>query len=446
MCFLYGVYSRRRIRHYPHFFATRLPAGRYNGFTALKGLIYIMDKKHRLRLFLFPLGFAAVSAILLYICCRDDSFIRTAFAAYVVFVTLIALAITLYLSFGRFDNIDHQRERLKKFIDNFDNIAIIWDTDMQRTASNAALKSLLGYNDSEITETIILKKLFPEKLLSPSGISTLISEKGKEYYADANDGRRFIFLWSTSVFYEDKKSHKKLLVSIGTDITDLKRVRSELAESERRYHLSMELSEIGILLSNESKNSFYVSDQLADMLNFDKNDITYDEFREKVFEKDLVMFDTYLRYISSDSITLAKDIHTLEIRLLSKDGEYHWYQHRFKVVVNPDNSTTIGGAFMDITTDKEKDLIIERMAYVDEITGLCNRNRLMLIGQETYDGCLELGYSYWLIVFDIDKFHFINDTHGYANGNYVLNRFGKIIERHLADVLFRGANFFRESI
>ena len=51
----------------------------------------------------------------------------------------------------------------------------------------------------------------------------------------------------------------------------------------------------------------------------------------------------------------------------------------------------------------------------------------MVTGQEIYDSCKVLDYSFWIIVLDIDRFHIINDTCGYSNGNYILKNFAHIL-------------------
>ena len=38
-----------------------------------------------------------------------------------------------------------------------------------------------------------------------------------------------------------------------------------------------------------------------------------------------------------------------------------------------------------------------------------------------------MNYTYWIIVLDIDRFHIINDTCGYENGNYILKNFAHIL-------------------
>lgn len=128
----------------------------------------------------------------------------------------------------------------------------------------------------------------------------------------------------------------------------------------------------------------------------------------------------------------ARTVHCTEFRLLSADNTYHWYQFRYKI--NPAETkllADIGGAILDITRNKEKDSLIEKMAYIDDVTQIYNRNKFMQIGQETFECSRDSGITYWVIVLDIDNFHIINDTCGYTNGNKLLNEFGKVVQESL---------------
>ncbi len=128
----------------------------------------------------------------------------------------------------------------------------------------------------------------------------------------------------------------------------------------------------------------------------------------------------------------ARAVHCTEFRLLSADNTYHWYQFRYKI--NPAETkllADIGGAILDITQNKEKDSLIEKMAYIDDVTQIYNRNKFMQIGQETFECSRDSGITYWVIVLDIDNFHIINDTCGYTNGNKLLNEFGKVVQDSL---------------
>ena len=118
----------------------------------------------------------------------------------------------------------------------------------------------------------------------------------------------------------------------------------------------------------------------------------------------------------------------MNMRIMSGDGQYKWYTFRYKnVQTGQFGMPIIGGAIIDISKDREKDMLIERMAYIDEVTGIFNRNKLMINGQEMYECCKILELSYWVFVFDIDRFHIINDTCGYEAGNQMLKKFADIL-------------------
>jgi diguanylate cyclase (GGDEF)-like protein len=135
----------------------------------------------------------------------------------------------------------------------------------------------------------------------------------------------------------------------------------------------------------------------------------------------------------SYSTGVNSEVNSLELRVKSHDGSYRWYSYRFKAIKTAASDTpVIGGAFLDITQEREKDILIEKLAYVDEITEIANRNKLVKIGQETYECCVTLDYSYWVIVLDIDKFHIINDSCGYEAGNKLLRNFAHNLYKYIS--------------
>ena len=206
-----------------------------------------------------------------------------------------------------------------------------------------------------------------------------------------------------------------------------------LSFSESRYELSMELSEIGIILCEEGNDYIYASKELQKMLGLDSSKISFKELRKRVHPNDKMLYDTYVNSLFKSVGSDESKIHNIEFRLLSADSKYRWYLYRYKTAnISYIKNRVMGGAFIDIHKDKEKDLLIERLAYVDQITDIPNRNRLMIIGQEIFDCCIELNLSYWVIVIDIDKFHIINDTCGYNNGNKLLRNFAQMLYKYLS--------------
>ena len=194
----------------------------------------------------------------------------------------------------------------------------------------------------------------------------------------------------------------------------------------------MELSEIGLLLKAAGSSSYYVSEQLRNMLGINSEYVSDGVLRARFHPADVMTFDTLGSAMINCSVQdeeTTRTVHCTEFRMLSADNTYHWYQFRYKINPAPTKLLAdIGGAILDITQNKEKDSLIEKMAYIDDVTQIYNRNKFMQIGQETFECSRDSDLTYWVIVLDIDNFHIINDTCGYTNGNKLLNEFGKAVQ------------------
>lgn len=352
------------------------------------------------------------------------------FASYAMTIVILCGLLNVYLLFSRKKQKELNIQRIRGLINNINANTIVWSKDFSYIEANTYLKKTLGVAENE-PATSIMRRLFNDYAFSEEGIRKLLSNDIEEIKFTDKNGKQCFTLWNTSVM-ESSKDGNDTLISIGFDLTEIKLMQKKLYASEHRYAISMELSEIGIMLNQKGNDNYYISKELREMLGVDSHTITVNELRERVHPKDKMRFDTYIVGLYQAD-TLYNQIHSLELRLMSADGTYHWYLYRYKIDnILKDNESAVGGAFMDITKDKEKDMLIERMAYTDEITEIPNRNRIMTIGEETYDCCKELGYSYWVIVLDIDKFHIVNDACGYSEGNNVLKQFAEIIYKYIS--------------
>ncbi len=225
--------------------------------------------------------------------------------------------------------------------------------------------------------------------------------------------------WSTSLVRRNKKS--TLHVSTGFNLTELKKMKVNLASANDFFNSSMELAEIGVLMSVDRRN-YRASPETVKMLGLKSSSLTAAQFRSLIHPNDRMIFDGAL--MSMDS----KEVRSVEMRIKSADGAYRWYSYRYKSIEATDNTLPLfGGAILDITDEHEKDLRIERLAYIDEVTEIANRNKLLKEGTSIYDSSKLLHYNFWIIVLDIDRFHIINDTCGYENGNTILKNFAHIL-------------------
>lgn len=368
---------------------------------------------------------------------RQDAFLI--FTSYVLVVAVLSVALTVYWQSSSARAMEANRRRIAYFIDNINTPALLWDNTLEYIRINDSLRQVLGFAEGETLTQEQFPALFERQDWKEQDIQDILRSRNAEFVIHTRSGQAVTMVWSTSGMQQTENTC--LFMTIGVNVTETRQMQSEiemfsnqLAASEWRYSLSMELSEIGILLTQGDK--YFISPELQRMLGLDEASVSFAAFRRLVHPNDTVIYDTFLRSVERLS-QMQEDpedqIHSMELRLRSADGEYHWYNYRYKAakLVGAD-TPIIGGSFINMDTEKEKDALIERLAYVDEVTGISNRNKLMLMGQETYACSLELGITYFVMVLDIDRFHLVNDAYGYECGNKTLQDFAHIMYKYLS--------------
>lgn len=385
------------------------------------------------------LTYLASGLTALNVALRIPSYTEIILICFAAAAALSAIVLALCMKHIENERVYKERENLIKIAQSINAMAVLWDADFRFIAVNDELTKSIGYVSEDLRDIKTLKKVLPPDAFAPS-LQAVVNSRDEEFYVTAKGGAKVCTIWSTSLVsvVQEKKRTSYLMMSIGIDLSetvkmkeDLIRYSKELAETEKRYALSMELSEIGLLLKEAGQSHYYASEQLKQMLGLNVETVSPGVLRARVHPEDVQVFDDIAAALINPRTDSAAS-HAAEFRVLTADNTYHWLQFRYKITPNPDRIlANIGGAVLDITKDKEKDSIIERMAYIDDVTEIYNRNRFMQIGQETFETSKCTEHNYWVIVIDIDNFHIINDTCGYLNGNKLLNEFGKVIQRSL---------------
>lgn len=355
--------------------------------------------------------------------------------AYIILSVFLITVVILWLSVAIFNTLYN---RCKTTIDtaeiadiseNLNTEIIIWTNDCSAVFINKRLRSLLGIDNVDFDHSAVIKKVFGINEINENSVNKIVNGEIDEASFISADGKKISIVWSTSLFKQTKNC--SLYMSTGFNLTEIKKMQSNLKSANDCFSLSMELSEIGVLMSRDSSN-YYASPELMRMLGLKSSTISTAEFRSLVHPNDRIHYDSCVKWLGSNE-NLNAEVKNLDMRIKSADGNYRWYSYRFKAIRVADNTfPVLGGAFLDITNEREKDMLIERLAFVDEVTGISNRNKLVKTGQETYDCCRMLDYSYWVIVLDIDRFHIVNDTCGYDNGNELLKNFAHILYKYVS--------------
>jgi diguanylate cyclase (GGDEF)-like protein len=123
-----------------------------------------------------------------------------------------------------------------------------------------------------------------------------------------------------------------------------------------------------------------------------------------------------------------------------------WYQCRDQTIRWSDGRIVRLEVATDITESKATREALklakqqaENLAHTDELTGLYNRRAFFIFGEQALNQAIRAKQSVSLVMFDVDYFKQINDTHGHAVGDQVLRVIAQTIRPLIreADILAR---------
>jgi two-component system chemotaxis response regulator CheY len=93
----------------------------------------------------------------------------------------------------------------------------------------------------------------------------------------------------------------------------------------------------------------------------------------------------------------------------------------------------VGAGFRTVELHRQieaKNKTLEKLALTDAMTGLPNRRAIDEWAKRELSGAARHGFSFWVIVADLDRFKHVNDTFGHNAGDEVLKKFSKILQVH----------------
>ncbi len=393
--------------------------------------------------FLIVLLYIAVTLIGLEIAIRNPENLLIVIGGFLIVIGVLTMLVAYTIHTVLKKYADKEREYMENIANSINAMVILWYDDFKHVKVNTVFTKKFGYSSEEMLDMDTLKQILPPDAFAVS-LQAIVNNRDEEFIATAKDGSKIHTIWNTSLMKTIYVNERQtcLMLSIGLDLTENSALREEilkyskdLRDSEDKFSMSMEFSEIGLILRDE--NSFYVSDQFKKMVVYDEKDgeTVADTLNKSVHPKDKHVINSVIKDMGDVDDKDYNRIRSVELRLLRQDNLYHWFQFRYKVTPDSDfKKARIGGAVIDVTNDREKDQLIEQMAYIDEVTEIYNRNRFIMLGEEIYNTSYkEMGFDHWIIVFDIDNFHIINDTCGYLSGNKLLKEFARVLLFALID-------------
>ena len=123
-----------------------------------------------------------------------------------------------------------------------------------------------------------------------------------------------------------------------------------------------------------------------------------------------------------------------EVSSLSKNGKSVPIWINIDTIRNEDGTVThYVGAISDMTTKKDMQSQLEKMAFYDVLTGLPNRALFYLHLQKAVSRAIHFDFMIAILFIDLDGFKLVNDTFGHSNGDLLLIEVGKRISIHIRE-------------
>lgn len=209
-----------------------------------------------------------------------------------------------------------------------------------------------------------------------------------------------------------------LLHTVESMLEEERQLRHRVELLETRFRGIFEDSSAGIFLVHEqgtlltANHAFFLLTGLNEQQQRDSAD---DNIIQRVF------FDHEQAGSLIKLSLVSKRPHSADLRIRTdNDEQAHWVHCIFSPAGNAQHGATVEGVMYDVTQRKYSEERTRELAEKDSLTGLSNRSAAEsalaeLIRQPPIGNC-----EFAVMMIDLDRFKFINDTYGHDAGDKVL--------------------------
>ena len=236
-----------------------------------------------------------------------------------------------------------------------------------------------------------------------------------------------------SISADDAPGGERFIITQAWDITEARRTRLALAESEARLSLALDGAELGMWHWEIGAGHFDFDERARRILGYHRNEVS--PTARSVMA--LCHRDDRRRVIETMERHRAGALQTFEttLRLGQRGGGFVWVLARARVTGrdSDDQPLRVSGTIMDVSEWKKLEDRLTRLATTDQLTGLLNRRSGIEVLAEAVarDRDHDLGLS--MVMLDIDHFKTINDNLGHEAGDRVLAEIGRLLRADKRD-------------
>lgn len=391
--------------------------------------------------------------------------------AVVILIGLGAVVLLLQIYIARLRRkISLEQDFSKGIVNNSKILIVVAKMDGTIVVFNEFAEEVTGFKAEEMEGKQLCEAIFPDEM---DEFIKSLQETGLEFRMIRNmesrlvrrDGARIDLLWNINVLQGTDGTHLHI-VSMGTDITELKKMESmlrgsyqelgamhdellaseeelkqqyddlhkreeELRLSEERYRLAVEGVNDGVWDWDGRNGKLFMSKRCRNMLGYDseKEASTIEIWKDFIHEEDV---EKFLRSLANYIAEPQKKSFHIEFRTKPKDGRSKWIRTRGKAIWNDQGKLVrLAGSNTDITDQKLSEEKIHHMAYYDSLTGLPNRTLFMDRFSMSVANAQRKNRMVAVYFFDLDNFKTVNDTLGHSFGDELLARVGGYLKLHM---------------
>lgn len=136
---------------------------------------------------------------------------------------------------------------------------------------------------------------------------------------------------------------------------------------------------------------------------------------------------TFKRVVNGESIEHMETVY------ISKDGREIYVEGSINPSFKGNKFSICRGIMRDITIRKQMEKKLEHLAVTDALTNAYNRTKFDDVIKSEIGRVKRYSHPLSLIMFDIDHFKRINDTHGHIYGDYVLKTLTNIVKENMRE-------------
>ena len=297
-------------------------------------------------------------------------------------------------------------------------------------ATDVPIGEVLGSTDDDFLEAAAAARIMDtDREVMATGVAQEVDETALV------DGRPRT-VRSLKAPYRDESGRVIGLVGISRDVTATRQMEARLLRAEARWQFALDTAGEGIWDWDLASREVYYSPRWKSMLGYADDEIgdSTNEWERRVHPDDL---ETALRSMNRHMRGETAEYHC-EHRIRTKSGEYLWVRGRGRIIERSADGGVVRiiGSLIDVTDQlierralEHAALELERLAEIDELTGIANRRGFGRALDSVLRAASETGDSVHLALIDVDGFKSYNDTHGHAVGDRVLRELAAVIAR-----------------